>query len=228
MVRGCNDGQVNYERLEFLGDAFIEDIASRPIYSQFPNLQASHMSELRELLVNNETLSGFSKAYNLPAELKHDKLMKDSKGWTKVTADLFEAYVAAVVLSDPEAGFATAQKWLLELWAPTLLNYKVPIVQNTRAREEVNKLVMAPGIKVEYRMERDMEVLGGRQKFFIGLYLTGWGFEDEWLGSGEAKSKAEASVNAAADALQHSMGKLKRANAEKIKIYPPKEKEGEV
>ncbi|KAF2653714.1 ribonuclease III [Lophiostoma macrostomum CBS 122681] len=224
LVRGYNDGQVNYERLEFLGDANIELIATRPIYSHFPNLQASHMSELRELLVNNETLAGFSKAYNLPARLKHEQSMKDGKGWTKIMADLFEAYTAAVVLSDPENGFTTAETWLLELWSPVLLNYRAPIVQNPRARDDVNKLIMAPGIKVEYRMERDMEMIAGKQKFFMGLYLTGWGFDDEWLGSGEAKSKAEACVHAATDALQNSMTKLMEANAEKLKIYPPKEK----
>jgi ribonuclease-3 len=84
---------------------------------------------------------------------------------------------------------------------------------------------MAKGIKLDYREERDMIMVQGKQKYFIGLYLTGWGFEDEWLGSGEGQNKSQACVFAAMDALKNRMEVIKVANARKLEVYPPKPKE---
>ena len=37
------------------------------------------------------------------------------------------------------------------------------------------------------------------QCYHIGIYLTGWGYKDEWLGSGDGQNKVQAGVAAAAD-----------------------------
>ncbi|KAF2008768.1 ribonuclease III [Aaosphaeria arxii CBS 175.79] len=224
--RTLNDA-INYERLEFLGDAYIELVASRLIYSRFPHLDPAKQSYFRENLVKNETLQVFSEAYGFPDRLKHGGHtdMSGQKHWTKVQADVFEAYVAAVVLSDPEDGYRTAEQWLTELWAPKLLEYKEAPVENPKARDEINKLLMAKGIKLDYRMARDMQMVDGLQRFFIDLYLTGWGFENQLLGSGEAQNKSQACVFAAMDALQNRMDIVMKANAKKLEVYPPKPKE---
>ncbi|KAF2750406.1 ribonuclease III [Sporormia fimetaria CBS 119925] len=226
-TRGYRGTEINYERLEFLGDAYIEIIASRLIYSRFPDVEASKQSYWREQLVRNETLCQYSKAYGLGNTLKHGPHIPESKSWGKILADVFEAYVAALVLSTPDsaAGFQTAESWLTELWSPKLLEFNVQPIENPKARDEINKLVMAKGIKLDYREERKMELTKGKQKFFIGLYLTGWGFVNEHLGSGEGQNKSQACVFAAQDALLDKRGIVKRANAEKLKVYPPKPKE---
>lgn len=221
-VRGYRSDHLNYERLEFLGDAFIEVIASRLLYSRFPDTETSHQSALRESLVKNETLSRFSEAYGLGDRLKHGTHVRNSKNWPKILADVFEAYVAAVVLSDPESGYGVAESWLTELWAPKLLEFKLKPIENPKARDELSKLLMAKGIKLDYRQERPMEVTAGQQKFFIGVYLTGWGFENEWLGSGEGQNKSQACVFAAMDALKNRRPIIAVANARKLEVYPPK------
>jgi ribonuclease-3 len=227
-VRGYRADELNYERLEFLGDAYIEIIASRLLYSRFPDMEPSHQSYLRELLVKNETLGQFSAAYGLGDRLKHGTHVRYSKNWPKILADVFEAYVAAVILSNPESGYDIAESWLTELWAPKLLEFKVKPVENRKARDDLNKLVMGKGIKLDYREERDMLVAEGQQKFFIGVYLTGWGFHNEWLGSGEGQNKSQACVFAAMDALENRPGIIARANARKLEVYPPKALQGVV
>jgi ribonuclease-3 len=226
-VRGYRADEINYEKLEFLGDAYIEVIASRLLYSRFPDMEPSQQSRLRENLVKNETLGQFSAAYGLGDRLKHGAHVRESKSWTKILADVFEAYVAAIILSDPESGYSTAESWLAELWAAKLLEFKVKAVENPKARDELNKLIMAKGIKLDYRQERDMVVTSGLQKYFIGLYLTGWGFENEWLGSGEGQNKSQACVFAAMDALQNRRDIIDKANARKLEVYPPKAQEGD-
>jgi len=121
----CNPNTPSYERLEFLGDAYIELIATRLIYPAFPTLTPGRMSQKRELLVKNETLAEYALAYGFD---KRARLPRDFFGlgsgrgklWTKTMGDLFEAYVAAVVLSDPKGGFETVEAWLTELWREKL------------------------------------------------------------------------------------------------------------
>ncbi|KAF2253947.1 ribonuclease III [Trematosphaeria pertusa] len=227
-IRGFTSDKISYETLEFLGDAYIELIASRLIYNRFPHVDVPQQSTFRELLVKNETLGEFSAAYGLPDRLKHGGHIAKSKAWTKVIADVFEAYVAAVVLSDPEDGFQTAEKWLTELWAPQLLSYKEAVLDNPKARDDIQRLVSVRGVKLDYRDERDMEMVDGVQKYFVGLYMTGWGYHDEWLGSGEGRNKAQAGVAAATHALQRNSSVLQAASKKKQELIEQRNKEEEV
>lgn len=51
----------------------------------------------------------------------------------------------------------------------------------------------------------------GVQRFFQGVYLTGWGYENEWLGSGVGRNKSQAAVNSAQDALTRNNDALQTA-----------------
>jgi ribonuclease-3 len=197
---------LDYERLELLGDAYIELIASRALYNRFPHVDVPELCSWRERLVENSALGKFSEAYGFPDRLKHRNQWDHStKAWHKVVADIFEAYVAALVLSDPVNGFSTAEEWLTDLWAPQLLGFKEKIIENPQAREELNKMIVVKDVKLDYRQEKPMTYDSGSiQRFFIGLYLTGWGYENEWLGSGEGQSKHQAAVAAANAAIKNS------------------------
>ena len=50
-------GDLTYERLEFLGDAYLELFASRLIFHHFPTLAAGQQSQVRELLVKNAAIA---------------------------------------------------------------------------------------------------------------------------------------------------------------------------
>lgn len=225
-IRGVNDVDViTYERLEFLGDAYIELISSRLIYSRLQHVDVPKQAHFREQLVRNETLAQFSNAYSLPDRLKHGGHMSEGKAWKKVVADVFEAYVAAVVLSDPQNGFETAEKWLTKLWTPQIMSYKEEMIENPRAKDDLSRLVESKGVKLNYREEKAMVHENGVQKYFMGVYLTGWGYNDELLGSGEGRNKAQAGVNAAANALQRNIVVLRSAAQKKQELTPKKKQE---
>jgi len=219
-IKGIDSAELlSYDRLEFIGDAYIELIATRLISSRLPQVDVPEQSHFREQLVRNDTLGAFSTAYGLPDRLKHGGHLAKSKAWAKIIADVFEAYVAAVVLSDPKDGFNTAEEWLTQLWTPQLLSYKEPVIENAKARDEIQRLVQMRGVKLEYRKEKEMEEgVNGVQKFFIGLYMTGWGYVDKWLGSGEGRNKAQASVYAAMDALNKSRETLNEVSKRKQEL----------
>jgi ribonuclease-3 len=223
------DLSLDYERLELLGDAYIELIASRALYNRFPHVDVPELCVWRERLVENVTLGKFSEAYGLPDRLKHRAVWdKNSKQYHKVVADMLEAYVAGIVLADPENGFETAETWLTELWAPQLLNFKEKVIENPQARNELNRLVVGRDVKLLTKEERPMTYDSNSvQCYHIGIYLTGWGYTDEWLGSGDGQSKVQAGVAAAADALKRDSAVLKDAIRQKEELRAARLREQE-
>lgn len=125
---GASD--LSYERLEFLGDAYLELFASRLIFSRYSHLPAGRMSQLRELLVKNETLAEYALLYGFEQKveildvqtLKNDAHGKKNKGFNKILGDVFEAYVAAVVMGGgDDVGSKRAEAWLTALWSVKLV-----------------------------------------------------------------------------------------------------------
>lgn len=213
---------VDYERLEFLGDAYLESMATRLIFSRYPHMALGRQSQIRERLVKNETLCGFARAYSFQDRVattdneRRADAGPGNKGLNKILADAFEAYVAALILSDPETGFARTEAWLTELWAPILLEHYGPeskdsllAAYNPNAKTELqNKLGVGifddEKVAIEYREDKAMQQTKHGQVFTVGVYLTGWGHNAHCLGSGSGQNKAEAGARAAMAAMETS------------------------
>ena len=201
---------VSYDRLEFLGDAYIELMATRLIFPRFPHLTAGRLSQQREMLVKNETLAEYALAYGFDEKAKLPSTFnapgKDSrKLWLKTLGDIFEAFVAAIIVSDPEKGFQVAEAWLAALWESKLgsQNREDTETVDPKAKTRLAAKIMGKGIRVNYRDEAPpVEIRQeGKLIFQVGVYLTGWGWEDQHLGSGKGLNKQEAGQKAAADAM---------------------------
>ncbi|CAI7620807.1 unnamed protein product [Penicillium glandicola] len=197
-----NNNNTTYDRLEILGDAYIELIATKLVWERFPDLPAGRISQIREILVKNETLSGFAESFGLDRRVSVPPNYNTlSKRWTKTKGDVFEAYVAAVILSDPVCGYEIAEHWLAGLWVPILkkLGHQKG---ELRSKEALAKKIMGKKVKLEYLEERpSIQQKGGTQTFFVALYLTGWGWNKRLLGSGQGLSKAAAGDEAAKKTL---------------------------
>ncbi|KAJ6188924.1 hypothetical protein N7519_003832 [Penicillium mononematosum] len=197
-----NNNNTTYDRLEILGDAYIELIATKLVWERFPDLPAGRISQIREILVKNETLSGFAERFGLDRRVSvPPNYNTPSKRWTKTKGDVFEAYVAAVILSNPVSGYELAEHWLSGLWVPILKNLGHQKGE-LRSKEALAKKIMGKNVKLEYIEERpSIQQKGGTQTFFVALFLTGWGWDKRFLGSGQGLSKAAAGDEAAKKAL---------------------------
>ncbi|EMC97171.1 hypothetical protein BAUCODRAFT_69163 [Baudoinia panamericana UAMH 10762] len=242
---------VTYEKLEFLGDAQIEHLASRLLYTRFPHLLAGQQSQLRELLVKNETLAEYARAYGFEGKVQvaelatsmnggggHEK--KGNKGFNKVLGDVFEAYVAAVILSHGDEGFAIAEKWMTSLWAPKLVEAtsgRDSNIYDPTAKATLQKLLLgSKDTRLDYTpYKKSVELKGdrlGQNRHFIAVYLTGYGYDRRLLGKGEGRNKVEAGNWAAVDAMfgegtdvvEECAGRLRVAREARQR---EKEKEGE-
>ncbi|CAG8009191.1 unnamed protein product [Penicillium salamii] len=199
-----NNNNMTYDRLEVLGDAYIELIATKIIWDKFPKIPAGRMSQIREILVKNETLAGFAETFGFDRKVSvPPNYNTPSKRWTKTKGDVFEAYVAAVVLSDPVTGYQSAETWLTGLWMP-VINSLGHQTGELRSKEALAKKIMGKNVKLDYIEARpSVQHKGGTQTFFIAVYLTGWGWNKQLLGSGQGLSKAAAGDEAAKEALHN-------------------------
>ncbi|KIW80778.1 hypothetical protein Z517_07395 [Fonsecaea pedrosoi CBS 271.37] len=220
----------SYDRLEFLGDAYLELFATQLIFDRFPNLDPGKMSQIRESLVRNETIGQYASLYGLDKQIQSYKQFQNqaAHAWFKIKGDVFEAYVAAVILTDADEG-KQAKKWLQQLWEPKL---QVALAANDgvtkKSKEELAKKILTKGVKINYVDEREPVVHYGQGKetYFIGVYVTGWGWDNQYLGSGKGPSRVEAGQAAAAAALNnHPL--IDEMAAKKTESYVQKDRERE-
>lgn len=238
--QGMGTGRVtdlSYERLEWVGDAYLYLTSTLLISQTFPILLPGKCSQLRERLVKNITLSdyarqyGFEKRAKLPNEiLGNSKYPAKDQDLTKIMGDIFEAYVAAVVLSDPENGVVRITDWLRKLWSMTLKKEiineeksemkldspmwrlrgdvgKVKIASSAPVhlgpKEQLQRLLGSKGIKLMYKdaAPERKDKTNKLPLFTVGVYLDGYGHKDKQLGYGMANGKKDAGNKAAAMAL---------------------------
>ncbi|KAL4903550.1 hypothetical protein BDW74DRAFT_41741 [Aspergillus multicolor] len=197
------DPKTTYDRLEILGDAYIELFSTKLIWNRFQHMPSGRMSQIRELLVKNETLAEYATRYGIDSRASvPPEFSNQPKRWIKTRGDIFEAYVAAVILSHPH-GYAVAESWLSELWLPKLETLEESN-SFSQAKEALARKIMGKGAKLRYVDEKKpIQHKGGTQSFFIGVYFTGWGWADKHLGSGQGSNKTIAGNRAAQQALEN-------------------------
>ena len=111
------------ERLEFLGDSVLNTLTTMFIYKMFPSYDEGQLTKLRVALVNNQKLKEYAEAYGmekfLSSSINHENDKKYFEGKQKITADIFEAYVGALV-QDKSHTLDEIQDWLKKLAMPTI------------------------------------------------------------------------------------------------------------
>jgi ribonuclease-3 len=241
---------LNYEQLEWVGDAYMELTATLLISQTFPTLTPGKSSQLRERLVKNLQLAEYSRGYGFDKRVDFGPnfAVTDKEKITKILGDIFEAYVAAVILSDPEKGLMRAVKWLKDLWSMTIK--KEIIDQETRGveysspmwnlavnpdrmisqplplnpKDQLAQAVGSKDVKITYR---DVGKVGKSRDtklpiFTVGVFLDGWGERDKKLGEGAANGKKEAGFKAAEQALNNK--KLLTPLIEKKRLHDEQRK----
>lgn len=234
----------NYERLEWLGDAYLELIASSLIHQTFTQLRSGACSQLRERLIRNVTLAEYFRHYDMSQWAKlpgafgdykgHGRGRSKDKDLVKTQADMFEAYVAAVILSDPQQGLTKVVEWLKTLWGRTIKEdiYKAEAakrrseaspstaeVTSSTAKQRLSVKIVTKGVTIDYKdlpgEKKDKNL--GLPLFTVGAYLTGYGEVGRLLAVGTALSKKDAGQKAAETALQNK--RLIQAYEEKKRQY---------
>ena len=91
----------SYERLEFLGDAVIENIIVSYLYRRYPDQREGFLSNMKMNLVNRITLGHLAKVIGLHDYLVIGRTLDDlhnARDEDKILCDVFEAFIAAIYL----------------------------------------------------------------------------------------------------------------------------------
>ncbi|KAF3765869.1 ribonuclease III, partial [Cryphonectria parasitica EP155] len=225
-----NHDDRSYEQLEWLGDAYLYLMSTAYIFLTFPNLKHGDMCHIREVLVRNATLKdyslhyGFDKRAVVPDEYGLDGRQggtkASSKERAKVLGDVFEAHVAAIILSDPIRGVSRTASWLKALWSTTISEQIKKNNGSAKDRLSGELALREPRVQIEYRSldegrQQKRDPLTNMKLFTQGSFLVGYG-ETVQLGIGTAKKKSEANEKAAQNALENK--KLMNTYREKKRV----------
>jgi len=182
------------ERLEFLGDAVLELIVTKFLYKNF-NKPEGELTSLRSSLVNTKSLA------EMASELKINDYLYLSKGESKsgekargvILANTFEAIIGAIYF---DRGLSAAEKFISRHLFPKLDNIiKLHLYKDPKSHfQEITqgKFKITPNYEVVAESGPDHN-----KKFTVGVYL-----QKKLVATGSGKSKQEAELNAAENALK--------------------------
>lgn len=192
----AHENNVEYynERIEYLGDAVLELIASEYIYKNYPTLAEGEMTKARAYSVCEESLAKLANKYSFSDFLKVGKCesKKDGRYRSSILADAVEAIIGAIFL---DSGLEAAKNFIIKHIAMQVetcvkngnKDYKTQLQE---------KLQVNGDVKIEYK------ICGTKgpehNKIFVAeVYCRGI-----FMGMGEGKNKKEAEMAAAKKALE--------------------------
>ena len=107
-----DEGRENYERLEFLGDAFLGWVIADELFKRHPQFSEGEMTRARALLVKGPTLAEIARAMDLGPhiELGAGEEATGGRDRRNTLAAVVEAVIGAVLL---DRGEAAARKLVL-------------------------------------------------------------------------------------------------------------------
>jgi len=195
-VAGNVLAQADNERLEFLGDAVLELLASEYLLSTFPEWTEGQLSKSRARVVNASALEAAARRLRLGEHLRLGRGEEKTGGREKQTllADAFEAVVAAVYL---DAGLVAARELLQRVLFEQALEERGERIAESDRKSALQEFLQGRGQPpAEYRLAGESGP--DHQKIFqIEVWVNG-----ECMAKGEGSTKKEAEQQAARTALE--------------------------
>ncbi|MGB0777628.1 MAG: ribonuclease III [Flavobacteriaceae bacterium] len=105
-----SDGSyVNYERLEYLGDAMLGSIVAAFLFDEFPGSNEGFLTQMRSKIVSRDHLNKLGKDLNLVQFVRSN--VSRSKIGNNINGNLFEALIGAIYL---DKGYLFCEKFVRE------------------------------------------------------------------------------------------------------------------
>lgn len=182
----------DYERLEFLGDAVLELVASDYLYKT-KTINEGEMTKLRASYVCKNACYEYSKDLNLSKYIKvgHGEEIDGGRYKKVILADIFEALMGAIYL---DLGFSTAKRVIDSIVIPYVEDPNILFFSDYKSA--LQEYVQTKQKSLEY------EVVLEQGPAHNKLFTTVVKIDGIIYGKGSAGSKKEAEQEAARDALK--------------------------
>ncbi len=183
---------IDYERLEFLGDAVLETVVSDWLYHAYPDLREGELTKKRAAMVCEGSLSQCAVKLEL-GELMLLGRGEDQSGGRKreaILADMMEAIAGAIYL---DAGFDAAASFIRD----HILSEQEHLIRFYDAKTELQVLVQ--GQKLGDIVYNIVDASGPEHRRVFTAEVSVGGRK---YGTGSGSSKKAAEQHAAAQALE--------------------------
>src|SRR5210317_1155161 len=98
---------INYERLEFLGDAMLSAVIAAHLFQEVPAGDEGYLTQMRSKIVSREHLNELGRDMNLIRFVKSN--ISNSKFGENIHGNIFEALIGAIYL---DRGYLTCKKFI--------------------------------------------------------------------------------------------------------------------
>lgn len=183
------------ERLEFLGDAVLEFVVSKELFSKFKNKEEGYLTALRANLVNTIHLASVAKSLNVSTKLYLSKGEEDGGGRENpsILANTIEAIIGALYI---DSGIDAAESFIKET---VLINIEQKINEPLKdPKSRLQELVQAQGHSTPKYEVVDESGPDHDKSFTIQVLV-----DADVVGTGVGRNKSTAAQNAAQNALEN-------------------------
>src|SRR5690606_11368142 len=108
-IKDSQGNTINYERLEFLGDAMLGAVIASHLYMEVPSGDEGYLTKMRSKIVSREHLNELGRELNLISRVE-SKIPKGQFG-DNIHGNLFEALVGAIFL---DRGYKYCEKFIFK------------------------------------------------------------------------------------------------------------------
>lgn len=179
-----NGTVLNYERLEFLGDAVLGAIVADIVYKFFPNKDEGFMTQLRSRIVSRSSLNEIAIQMGLDKEvIAHADLSRNKH----IYGDVFEAFTGAIYL---DQGYEKTKAFIENYVIPHFVDIETLVYEDKNYKSRLIEWAQ----KQKIDMHIQTQPANPRQTKFICTIAI----DSKIWGQGVGTSKKEAEQKSAA------------------------------
>ena len=181
--KNIQKNNLDNERLEFLGDAFISLTVANYLYDIYPNDNEGYLTQLRAKIVSRENLNKIGQDLGLQEFILYQK---SSNSYKSLVGNTFEALYGAILI---DLGIEKAKKSIEDFILKSNLDIDKIILENQDYKSEVLMMYQKKGSKISFNTIRDNNT---EKIWFSSTILE----RETIIGKGNGSSKKSAEQNA--------------------------------
>lgn len=179
---------INYERLEFLGDAFLDSIISTYLFKQSPQGNEGYLTKMRSKAVSRENLNKIGKTFKLVNLLKSETDPRQFND--NIYGNLLESLIAAIYL---DQGFKKCEKFVIDKIIHPFID--IEVLENKVISYKSYMIEWCQKKKYTYNIKEHTDLgndTNGQKYFTMGYVLNG---KEITKARATSKKKAEEKVS---------------------------------
>ena len=188
------ESRLDYDRLEFLGDAVLQLAVTRTLFEAMPEASEGQMTLVRAAVVSEPALAAIGRSWAVPGAvlLGRGEELTGGRDKDSIIANVVEALLGVVYL---ESGFASAEEIVRRHWAEAI-DERAAAPGERDYKTRLQEILVASHRDVSYTIT---DTGPQHAKEFTATVVSG----GEELATGTGSSKKRAEQEAARLALQH-------------------------